>query len=234
METETHILAATWTEVEGRFAGYDDLAHGWEHTQRVYHLALRLAEQEHANRFIVGMAALLHDLGRTTKDPARTHAERSAILATTLLAPDELPLATQHAIMHAILAHSYSRGVAPATLEARVLYDADRLDSLGASGLLRWAMTVTHRRWPETKTYHPQDPFATHRVPDDKHYLLDRLFTRLLTLEEHMTTASGKIMAQRRTAFLRLYLQEFQLELQEAGLNAELEERSGIVNIAPI
>ncbi|HKF35293.1 MAG TPA: HD domain-containing protein, partial [Ktedonobacteraceae bacterium] len=165
----------------------------------------------------------LHDLGRTIKDPTRTHAERSAILATMLLAPYELPPATQHAIMHAILAHSYSRGIAPATLEARVLYDADRLDSLGASGLLRWAMSATHRHWPETKTYHPQDPFATHRVPDDKHYLLDRLFTRLLTLEENMTTASGKIMAQHRTAFLRLYLQEFQLELQEAGLNAGLK-----------
>jgi uncharacterized protein len=224
-EQESQMLAAIWTEVESRFAGYDDLAHGWEHTQRVYHLALRLAEQEHANRFIVGMAALLHDLGRSTKDPTRSHAERSAILATTLLAPHDLPLDTRYAILHAILAHSYSRGIAPATLEARVLYDADRLDSLGASGVLRWAMTSTHRRWPETKTYHPQDPFATQRMPDDKHYLLDRFFTKLLTLEKSMTTAAGRAMAQRRTAFLRLYLQEFQRELQEAGLNAKLEEK---------
>jgi len=224
-EQESQMLAAMWTEVESHFAGYNDLAHGWEHTQRVYHLALRLAEQEHANRFIVGMAALLHDLGRTTKDPTRTHAERSATLAATLLAPYDPPLDTRYAIMHAILAHSYSRGIAPATLEARVLYDADRLDSLGASGVLRWAMTSTHRRWPETKTYYPEDPFATQRVPDDKHYLLDRFFTKLLTLEDTMTTTSGRAMAQRRTAFLRLYLQEFQRELQEAGLLAELEEK---------
>ena len=224
-ERESQMLAAIWTEVESHFAGYDDLAHGWEHVQRVYHLALRLAEQERANRFIVGMAALLHDLGRTTKDPTGSHAERSAILATTLLAPHDLPHDTQYAIMHAILAHSYSRGIAPATLEARVLYDADRLDSLGAGGVLRWAMTSTHRRWPETKTYSPQDPFATRRMPDDKHYLLDRFFTKLLTLEENMTTTSGRAMAQRRTAFLRLYLQEFQRELQEAGLNAEREEK---------
>src|SRR5258707_10710789 len=169
-EQESQMLAAIWTEVESRFAGYDDLAHGWEHTQRVYHLALRLAEQEHANRFIVGMAALLHDLGRSTKDPTRSHAERSAILATTLLAPYNLPLDTQYAITHAILAHSYSRGIAPATLEARVLYDADRLDSLGASGVLRWALASTHRRWPETKTYQTEDPFAIQRLATDKHY----------------------------------------------------------------
>ena len=217
-ERESQLLAAVTKDVEAHFTGYDDLAHGWEHVQRVYHLALRLAEQEHANRLIVGMAALLHDLGRTTKDPTRPHAERSAILATTLLAPYNLPLDTQYAIAHAILAHSYSRGIAPATLEARVLYDADRLDSLGASGVLRWAMTSTHRRWPETKTYHPEDPFAIQRLPDDKHYLLDRFFTKLLNLHEVMTTASGRAMAQRRTAFLRLYLQEFQRDLQEAGL----------------
>ena len=51
-ERETQMLAAIWAEVEARFADYDDLAHGWEHTQRVYHLAPRLAEHEHANRFI--------------------------------------------------------------------------------------------------------------------------------------------------------------------------------------
>jgi len=89
-------------------------------------------------------------------------------------------------------------------------------DSLGASGVLRWAMTSTHRRWPETKTYHPEDPFAIQRLPDDKHYLLDRFFTKLLNLHEVMTTASGRAMAQRRTAFLRLYLQEFQRDLQRS------------------
>ncbi|HKV01657.1 MAG TPA: hypothetical protein VJQ26_06005, partial [Ktedonobacteraceae bacterium] len=60
--------------------------------------------------------------------------------------------------------------------------------------------------------------FAIQRLPDDKHYLLDRFFTKLLNLHEVMTTASGRAMAQRRTAFLRLYLQEFQRDLQEAGL----------------
>ncbi len=216
-EREAHLLAATSTQVEAHFADFDDLAHGWEHVQRVYHLAMRLAEQEQANSFIVGMAALLHDLGRTTKDPTRPHAERSAILATTLLAPYDLPLDTQFAILHAILAHSYRRGIAPATLEARVLYDADRLDSLGASGVMRWAMTAVRRRWPESKTYHPDDPFAERRTPDDKRYLLDRFFTKLLTLQEVMTTLSGREMAQRRTDFLRFYLEELQHELEEAG-----------------
>jgi uncharacterized protein len=225
-EQAIHMLAAAATEVHARFADFDDLAHGWEHVHRVYHLALHLAEQEHADGFIVGMAALLHDLGRTTHDPTRSHAERSAVLATELLAPYNLPLDTQYAILHAILAHSYRHGVDPATLEARVLYDADRLDSLGASGVMRWAMTTKHWRWPETRTYHPHDPFALWRVPDGQRYLLDRFFTKLLKLHEAMTTTTGRAMAERRTAFLHLYLQELKQELAEGGYGYELNTLS--------
>ena len=70
METaqfEREVLANISTEVEKRFAQIDDLAHGWEHVRRVYTLALRIAEQENANRFVVGMAALMHDLGRAVQ-----------------------------------------------------------------------------------------------------------------------------------------------------------------------
>jgi uncharacterized protein len=225
-EQETAMLAEVSMEVQARFADFTDLAHGWEHVYRVYHLALRIAEQEDAYSFIVGMAALLHDLGRTTRDPKRTHAERSAILATELLAPYALPLDTEQAILHAILAHNYRRGITPETLEARVLYDADRLDSLGASGVIRWAMTMRNRRWSEWKSYHPDDPFAAQRAPDEQHYLLDRFFTKLLTMPEMMTTAMGRAMAQHRVAFLRLFLQELQQELVEGGYSQAEEETS--------
>ncbi|HEY6410146.1 MAG TPA: HD domain-containing protein [Ktedonobacteraceae bacterium] len=118
-EHAIHLL----TEVERSMQTYyyrdfADLAHGFEHVQRVYHLALILSEQERADGFIVGMAALLHDLGRTTRGPTHSHAERSAKLAKQLLAAYDLPSETMHAILHAILAHSYHHGTRPATLEA--------------------------------------------------------------------------------------------------------------------
>src|SRR5947207_15963157 len=94
-ERESSILAEVFTEVQARFVDFSDLAHGWEHVHRVYHLALYLAEQEHADGLIVGMAALLHDLGRTTRGPTRSHAERSALLAKKLLASYDLPYETQ-------------------------------------------------------------------------------------------------------------------------------------------
>ena len=216
-ERESSILAEVFTEVQARFVDFTDLAHGWEHVYRAYHLSLRIAEQEHANRFIVGMAALLHDVGRTIQEPKKPHAERSAILATKLLAQYDLPHETQQSILHAILAHNYRRGVTPATLEARVLYDADRLDSMGASGLMRWAMILKNKKWSEWKSYDPDDPFAVHRTPDDQHYWLDRFFTKLLSLPDVMMTDTGRAMAQRRLAFFRLFLQELQVELVDGG-----------------
>jgi uncharacterized protein len=223
-EQAIHLLAKVATEVQARFTDFSDLAHGFEHVHRVYHLAMSLSEQEHADGLIVGMAALLHDLGRTTRGPLRSHAERSAKLAAKLLAPYDLPPETQYAIRHAILAHGYRHGIEPATLEACVLYDADRLDSLGACGVMRWAMTAKHGRWPQTRTYHPNDPFALWRAPDGQHYLLDRFFTKLLQLTEAMTTATGRAMAERRIAFLRLYLQELQHELAEGGCGYDMPD----------
>lgn len=221
----SQLLSAITADVQARFASFEDLAHGWEHVQRVYHLALYVAELEHADLFVVAMAALLHDLGRTIHTPASPHAQRSALLAIELLAPYQLSQETQQAIIHAILAHSYRKGVAPATLEARVLYDADRLDSLGASGILRWAMSKGRQHGPQTKTYHPDDPFATRRIPDEKHYVLDGFFSKLLTLDEAMTTPTGRALAQRRIDFLRQYLQALQRELEEGGRGQASLER---------
>ena len=215
-ENTSHILAEVSSVVEARFAHFNDLAHGWEHVQRVYYLAIQLAKQEQAAIFIVGMAALLNDLGRTVSIPMRTHAERSAVLATEILAPYNLSNGTQNAILHAVLAHSYRRGAAPETLEARVLYDADRLDSLGATGVMRWAMTTKRKQWPEMRTYDPGDPFAAKRVPNDKQFLLDRFFTKFLKLAETMKTATGLAMAQRRITFMGLFLQELQGDLTES------------------
>ena len=223
-EHAIHLLAEVTTKVQASYHDFADLAHGWEHVQRVYYLALHLAEQEQADGLIVGLAALLHDLGRTTRGPTRSHAERSAKLAKHLLAAYDLPHQTQQAILHAILSHSYRHGVEPATLEARVLSDADRLDSPGASGVMRWAMTTKHGRWPETRTYHPDDPFALWREPDGQRYLLDRFFTKLLNLQEAMTTTTGRAMAARRIAFLHLYLQELQHELAEGGSGYDMAE----------
>src|SRR6266705_7142624 len=194
LQFETEVLSQSYAEMERRFAGVDDLAHGWEHVNRVYTLALHIAEQEGANRFVVGMAALMHDLGRTVQANSTIHhADLSVALAKELLATYQVSADIQEAVLHGIIAHSFSRGIPPRTLEARIVRDADRLDSLGAIGILRWAITGTLRRTPQTKTYHPTDPFAEHHSPDDRSYMLDHFFTKLLKLGDTMATETGRM-----------------------------------------
>ena len=220
METpfsESETLAQTQREVQRRFTGIDDLAHGWEHINRVYNLALHIAEQEGADRFVVGMAALMHDLGKTAQhcetNSSTHHADLSVTLATELLQTYRVPADKQQAILHAIVAHSFSKGVEPLTLEACAVRDADRLDGLGAIGILRRAATGTYRRTSETLPYHPEDPFGEKRNLDDRRYMLDHFYSKLLKLGETMTTKTGRALAQRRTAFMRTYLYELKREL---------------------
>jgi uncharacterized protein len=124
-----------------------------------------------------------------------------------------VPDTQREAIQHAIIAHSFSKGVEPRTLEARVVRDADRLDGLGAIGILRWAITGAVRRSSSTRSYHPTDPFGDEHKLDDTHYLLDHFYTKLLKLVETMATRTGRELAQRRTDFMRQYLDEFRQEL---------------------
>jgi uncharacterized protein len=212
---DEQILAQVHTEVEERFRGIDDLAHGWEHVGRVYTLAQYIATQEGADSFIVGMAALMHDLGRTnTQHNGDHHADLSVEMARELLQRYHVSSDKQEAILHAIVAHSFSRGVEPQTLEACVVRDADRLDGLGAIGVMRWAVTGAVRRTKDTLSYHPEDPFGEQHDLDDHIYMLDHFYLKLLRLGKTMATETGRLEAQRRTKFMRSYLDELQREIE--------------------
>ncbi len=215
---DPQVLTQIYTDVHQRFAGFDDLAHGWEHIHRVYTLALHIAEREGADRFIVGVAALLHDVGRTAftgkQEESKHHADLSVAIAAELLQAYNISAQTQEAILHAIVAHSYSRGIQPATLEAHVVRDADRLDGMGAIGIMRWAITATMIRGPQTANYHPDDLFAESRQLDDKRYMLDHFYTKLLKLNNSLLTETGRKIGKRRLAFMYTYLAEFRRELE--------------------
>jgi uncharacterized protein len=192
-----------------------DAAHDLAHVERVVATARRLAAAEGARREIVEPAAWLHDCVRVAKDsPERASASRlAAARATELLATWSFPEALLAEVAHAIEAHSFTAGIAPRTVEARVVQDADRLDALGAVGLARCLMLSAGLGRP---LYVPEDPFCAHRSPDDSRAAVDHFFTKLLRLEETMQTASGRAEARERSRFLESYLAELRREL--AGL----------------
>jgi uncharacterized protein len=189
-----------------------DAAHDMAHITRVVATARALAAREGARPDVVLPAAWLHDVVAVPKDsPLRAQASRlAAAEAVRLLAEWSCDSAVLPDIAHAIEAHSFSAGIPPSTVEARVVQDADRLDALGAVGLARCLMLGAVMGRP---LYDPDDPFCEHRAPDDARSSIDHFYTKLLTLADTMQTAAGRTEAARRTQVLRRFLDDLRREL---------------------
>jgi uncharacterized protein len=199
-----------------------DAAHDLEHVRRVVGNARALAAREGARLEVVLPAAWLHDCVSVPKDsPQRATASRLAAqqaiewLRGWGWPPEPLP-----EIAHAIEAHSFTAGIPPRTIEARVVQDADRLDALGAVGLARCLMLGGAMGRP---LYVPADPFCAQRPPDDHASCVDHFYTKLLTLEGTMQTASGREEAKRRTEFLKQFIAELSRELKPSAENLKPE-----------
>ena len=189
-----------------------DGAHDLAHILRVARLADRIAEAEGADREAAVAGALLHDLVYRPKnhpESPRT-AELSAGLARAWCAESPALAPKADAIVHAIEAHSWSGATEAATLEARVVQDADRLEALGAIGIARVFATGASFR---SRLWHPEDPWAERRDLDDKAYTLDHFFKKLLKLSERMTTAEGRRLAEARQRVMLAYLDALRAEL---------------------
>ena len=93
---------------------------------------------------------------------------------------------------------------------------------------MRWAMTTKRGRWPQTATYHPDDPFALWRDSDGQRYLLDRFFTKLLQLNKVMMTQTGRAMAERRIAFLAFTCRNSSMSWQREDMGMTCQKRSRI------
>ncbi|HYF65305.1 MAG TPA: HD domain-containing protein [Herpetosiphonaceae bacterium] len=189
-----------------------DVAHDSGHIGRVVAAARSLALAEGAEPAVVLPAAWLHDCVSVPKDsPLRAQASRlAAEAATAFLAEIGYPAEHLAPIAHAIEAHSFSANLAPATLEARVVQDADRLDALGAVGIARCLMLsgALGRR-----LYDPAEPFPRGRALDDTLNTIDHFYCKLLGLAERMQTAAGRAEAERRTAAMRAFLDQLESEL---------------------
>jgi uncharacterized protein len=190
----------------------NDAAHDEGHVRRVVANAKKLAEAEGADLAVVLPAAWLHDCVVIPKtSPQRSSASRlAAEHAGTLLRAAGYPAQHIPAIEHAIEAHSFSARVAPQTLEARVVQDADRLEALGAVGIARTLITGGANGTP---FYNSPEPFPVTRVADDRTSIIDHFFTKLLTLAETMQTAAGRAAAQQRAQFLKQFLTQLGNEI---------------------
>jgi len=190
-----------------------DSAHDFQHIKRVYKNAEVIGRREGADMKILLPAALLHDLVVYPKGSAKTSksADDSADMAEKLLKSFRYPQDKIDKICYCIRTHSYSKRLVPATLEAKILQDADRLDALGAIGIARtFSVGGSERR----SFYNPDDPFwKSSRELDDREWTLDHFPTKLLKLKDSMHTKTAREMAQERARFMELFIKQLQKEL---------------------
>jgi uncharacterized protein len=181
----------------------NDAVHDFDHVLRVLALAERIGQAEGADMEIVRAAALLHDVARAQADAAGLdHATVGAERAREILAGQ--PPERIEAVAHAIAAHRFRADSAPETLEAQVLFDADKLDAIGAVGIARafayggahgqrlWVPieSVDAARWQEEG----DDP--------DTHTPVHEFVVKLSQLKGRLFTPTGRAIAEERHAYM--------------------------------
>ncbi|MFA0540255.1 HD domain-containing protein [Vibrio sp. 10N.222.52.B7] len=189
-----------------------DAAHDISHIKRVVKTAKVLCTQEQAKLEVVLPAAYLHDCFTFPKNhPDRAQSSQMAAdKAVSFLKSIEYPASHLDEIHHAIVTHSYSANITPETLEAQIVQDADRLDSLGAIGIARCLYVGQSF---DAELYNHEDPFAKQRDLDDKNYSVDHFYVKLFKLAETMNTESAKLEANKRTDYMRGFLEQLGAEV---------------------
>ena len=190
-------------------------AHDFEHIIRVYKNAEMISKQEESvDLDIVLAAALLHDLVVYPKGSSKTinSADDSAEIAKKILLEyKNYPREKIEKVADAIRTHSYSKRLVPQTLEGKILQDADRLDAIGAIGIAR---TFSVGGSENRSLYNPTDPFCeSERQLDDTQWTLDHIKKKLMILKNSMYTKTAKKMAEERTEFMELFLNQLRKEI---------------------
>jgi len=182
--------------------------HDFSHIERVYRMAERLALAEGADLEIVRAAALLHDADGTTpgSEVRREHHLRSADFAERILQAEGWPEERIKAVQHCIRAHRYRDDrEPPATIEAKCLFDADKLDVLGAIGAVR---VVVYAALAGTPFYsEPSQQFLQtwKEEPAELHSAYHEYLFKLRNVEKRLFTNTARELAQERSR----YLEEF-------------------------
>lgn len=192
-----------------------DAVHDFDHVLRVLALAERIGRAEGADVEIVRAAALLHDAGREQADAdGIDHAALAADRAREIL--DGQPSAKVEAVAHAIAAHRFRTRPEPATLEAQVLFDADKVDAMGAVGVARaFAYGGAHgqRLWAPIESV---DVAGWLEEGDDphNHTPVHEFVVKLSRLKERLFTPTGRSIAEERHAAMVAFFQRFDAEVR--------------------
>ncbi len=195
------------------FCASEGGCHGPDHSERVHNLALHIGKIMGARLDILSAAALLHDIGRQYEMETQgevCHAEKGADMAREILAGMDLNEEITEEIIHCIESHRYRNNKVPETIEAQILYDADKLDSIGAIGIGRaflFAGQVGARLHNQNVDVEKTSSYTT----EDTAYR--EFLVKLSKVKDKMLTPEGMRLAQERHAFMEVFFQRLELEI---------------------
>lgn len=196
---------------------HTDAVHDFDHILRVYAMAEHLARKEGADLEIVRTAALLHDaVGTAPGSQERLeHHLASAAFAAQVLQAEGWPEVRIQAVQHCIRAHRYrDNHEPPQTPEAMVIFDADKLDVLGAIGVAR---TVAYATLAGEPVYvEPSERFLQtgEKEPGEPHSCYHEYLFKLRKIKECLFTTAGREIAEERDAYLAAYFERLKAELR--------------------
>jgi uncharacterized protein len=207
-QSEANLLADIRRQARAHFSQAKG-SHDWDHTLRVHRLCRHIGAAEGADLLVAEAAAYLHDIGRSYQDRSNghlCHAEKGAAMARGMLA--NLPLSDRRRenIIHCIAAHRFRRGESPRTLEARVVFDADKLDAIGAVGIARAFLFAgelgARLHSPEVDV--TQAPAYSSDDTGYREYLV-----KLSKIHERILTPAGRHLAEERHRFMAGFFNRF-------------------------
>ncbi|MGL5315337.1 MAG: HD domain-containing protein [Peptostreptococcaceae bacterium] len=187
--------------------------HDWYHIERVYNLSTHIADKENANRFIVELTALLHDI-----DDWKFSNNNESSTSTTeeFLKAQGVTEESIESITQIIKTMSYKGGVVNSnqeTIEGMVVQDADRLDAIGAIGIAR---TFTYGGYKNRLIYDPEvEPMEFSSLDEVKYkenHTINHFYEKLLKLKDLMNTDTAKELAAKRHKYMEDFLEEFYKE----------------------
>ena len=207
-ELASHLLGALDQNGDG--------SHDHTHLARVWLNVQQIRAREGGDAEILAASVLLHDCVSVAKNsPDRSRASHlAAVRARSILQSLNWPPERIDAVAEAIETHSYSAGLEPASLEGRILQDADRLDAIGFIGVARCFYTAGRM---SSQLYHHDDPRGMERPLDDALFALDHFPRKLLRLAEGFKTVTGQRLARARHERLREFYQGMLDEISEGA-----------------
>jgi len=188
-------------------------SHGFDHTERVLNLSLKISEEvKGIDLDVVKAAAILHDIARLMEDKGKIscHAEEGAKLAKEILEKTNFPREKIEKVCYSIKVHRHSSNITPETKEAEILQDADRLDALGAITIARMFSTGGKMERP---LYKPEIPFGDVKKGYDCDSTIHGFYGKILKIKpETFKTAKAKKIAKHRYKIVEDFLTEFKKE----------------------